>query len=401
MNIKTKIVAALTVAAIVLPGISFAQTTTPTIDSIKAEIQSLLVELQTLELQAGIKMPVASTSTNPGGSGSAPTSTAIVMGGGSGSASSNCYAFPLNLGIGSTGTGVENLQGALQTKGLPVSVTGNYDQQTAAAVTNFQEKYAAQILAPNGLQTGTGYVGPSTRQVLNSLFGCTPIINPVGPEPIFPTPTSTPCVISPGSNMTCIISPVGPATSTPPIMCPGGGRLNSVGQCPPLPIWNPVTSTYPCIIPLGSNIACPIPPPVMAGPPCGGTDCLPTGSPTPAPTGPAPVVMSVNPPGYTLNGFSYGAVTITINGSGFTPGGNTVNLQEGSGPAYKIYGVLSPDGKTLIANTGRMVILQSESTGSGSMIGSVINAVPTVAGTYNLSVTNSNGTSVAIPVVVS
>lgn len=47
-----------------------------------------------------------------------------------------------------------------------------FSEAVASAVTAFQEKYRSEILAPNGLSHGTGYVGPSTRTKLNTLYGC-------------------------------------------------------------------------------------------------------------------------------------------------------------------------------------------------------------------------------------
>jgi len=49
-------------------------------------------------------------------------------------------------------------------------ITGNFDAATRAAVVRFQEKYTAEILAPLGLKSGTGYVGASTRAKINRLI---------------------------------------------------------------------------------------------------------------------------------------------------------------------------------------------------------------------------------------
>jgi len=49
-------------------------------------------------------------------------------------------------------------------------VTGNFFNLTLQAVIRFQEKYASEILAPYGLQKGTGFVGSATRQKLNQLL---------------------------------------------------------------------------------------------------------------------------------------------------------------------------------------------------------------------------------------
>jgi len=83
-----------------------------------------------------------------------------------------CYDFSANLGVGASGSAVTALQTALQKDGGSISITNSFDEQTASTVTGFQEKYANDILASVGLQHGTGYVGPSTRAKLNSLYGC-------------------------------------------------------------------------------------------------------------------------------------------------------------------------------------------------------------------------------------
>ncbi len=85
-----------------------------------------------------------------------------------------CYTFNTDLGIGSSGADVSALQTALEKENLQgaVSVSGVYNESTAALVTGFQEKYKNDVLAPLGLFNGTGYVGQSTRNKLNALYGC-------------------------------------------------------------------------------------------------------------------------------------------------------------------------------------------------------------------------------------
>ena len=171
MNIKTKLVTALTLAVLVVPGISLAQTMS--VSQLQAEIASLTAQLTQLETQL----------TAAGGS------------------TAWCYTFNSNLSIGMTGNAVTELQTALQKDGESVTVNGTFDDQTAAAVTSFQEKYQSSILAPYGLSNGTGYAGKSTRAELNSLFGCSgsnPVTPPIATNPIAPTspsPVACPMVV--------------------------------------------------------------------------------------------------------------------------------------------------------------------------------------------------------------
>jgi peptidoglycan hydrolase-like protein with peptidoglycan-binding domain len=76
--------------------------------------------------------------------------------------------------------GVENhnqvvcLQQMLKAQGGAIypsgAVNGRFSKDTEAAVIRFQEKYATEILTPLGLRKGTGYVGSSTRNKVNSLL---------------------------------------------------------------------------------------------------------------------------------------------------------------------------------------------------------------------------------------
>ncbi len=175
MNIKYKVAAASLLAVFVFPLVSSAQT----VDQLQAEIQSLLAQVQALQQQLAMTQ---------GGSGAW------------------CHTFNTNLRIGASSSEVTQLQTALQKDGESVDVSGSFDDQTASAVTGFQEKYASDILAPNGLQHGTGYAGTATRKKLNALFGCgntNPVPTPI-PYPI-PTPVPTPQPVS-GSSPSLTIS---------------------------------------------------------------------------------------------------------------------------------------------------------------------------------------------------
>lgn len=143
-----------------------------------------------------------------------------------------CHDFNVNLKFENESEEIGNLHIALKKEGFDIPETqaapGQYfSEQTAAAVTGFQEKYRDEILMPNSLKYGTGFVGPSTRAKLNQLYGCKGTAVP-------PTAT-TPVVINPP-----ITSPVTPTPATPTsptvsnplitVLSPNGGETWSFGQ---------------------------------------------------------------------------------------------------------------------------------------------------------------------------
>ncbi|MDE2038306.1 MAG: peptidoglycan-binding protein [Patescibacteria group bacterium] len=96
------------------------------------------------------------------------------------SAPASSSSFARDLTIGSTGPDVVALQQFLNAHGFLVSSSGSgspghetsyYGPATAAAVSRFQNAYAAEILVPYGLSQGTGYFGPSTRKQAVLLSG--------------------------------------------------------------------------------------------------------------------------------------------------------------------------------------------------------------------------------------
>ena len=88
--------------------------------------------------------------------------------------SNSCSQISGNLYLGSTGSEVSCLQEFLKGQGADIYpegfVTGNFGSFTRAAVAKFQEKYASEILAPVGLQSGSGYVGEKTRLKINQIL---------------------------------------------------------------------------------------------------------------------------------------------------------------------------------------------------------------------------------------
>jgi peptidoglycan hydrolase-like protein with peptidoglycan-binding domain len=94
-------------------------------------------------------------------------------------ANSCLSSFNRDLYQGMDGTDVRNLQDVLNYSpmtevsstgsGSPGQETDYFGEATKNAVISFQNIFADQILLPSGLTSGSGYVGPSTRAVLNGL----------------------------------------------------------------------------------------------------------------------------------------------------------------------------------------------------------------------------------------
>jgi len=258
MNKLTMYAVALPLAAFfIAPMVSSAQSIqSMTSAQLQAEIQSLTAEVRSLEQQL-----------------------AVAQGG---STTQWCYTLNTNLSIGMSDAQVTALQTALQKDGESVNIDGIFDGQTATAVVNFQQKYSPQILVPNGLQSGTGYVGPSTRAELNLLFGCSATPTPA------PVSTSTLIGISP-----IVVSP-------PPIICPAWGCNG------PEPIVQPITIVAPTSTP---------------------TSTIPVSTSTPStPTLSAPTSTKVTPLGATTDRIKsptdrLGTLSLAVNGYG----GATVN----------------------------------------------------------------------------
>ncbi len=87
------------------------------------------------------------------------------------------FVFTRTLQVGSSGEDVRQLQKILNSDmdsrvtsagpGSPGLETTYFGSLTQAAVVKFQEKYRQDVLLPNGLSAGTGFVGRSTLALLN------------------------------------------------------------------------------------------------------------------------------------------------------------------------------------------------------------------------------------------
>lgn len=84
------------------------------------------------------------------------------------------YNFELSMQRGDKGPDVVALQHVLKLENCypdGVGFTGNFGPITASGVTQLQQKYAAEILTPQGLTHGTGYVGRGTIAWLQKHYG--------------------------------------------------------------------------------------------------------------------------------------------------------------------------------------------------------------------------------------
>ena len=157
MNSKKLIagVVALAMAAAIVPSAGQAATA----EELAAQIAQLQAQLASLMGQLGDTTGTVSST--------APAACAGV-------------SFTRNLTLGSQGTDVQCLQSMLnqdvetQVAATGVGSTGFETQYfgglTKSAVIAFQNKYAAEVLAPVGLTAGTGFVGASTRAKLNAML---------------------------------------------------------------------------------------------------------------------------------------------------------------------------------------------------------------------------------------
>lgn len=116
------------------------------------------------------------------------------------------FSWNSNLKAGSSGNDVMRLQQflnsdadtaiALSGAGSSGAETTTFGSLTKSAVIKFQNKYSAEILVPNGLSSGTGIVGVSTRAKLNMLCGAPAAAQP----PVVQTQTASADVLTVSSD---------------------------------------------------------------------------------------------------------------------------------------------------------------------------------------------------------
>ncbi|MDP2648772.1 MAG: peptidoglycan-binding protein, partial [bacterium] len=146
--LATKNVAAVLVGLALVFGFAFALATPAKADvlsDLQAQVQALLAQIAALQ-----------------GTGGSQQTGGLA-----------CVTFTQNLTMGDSGGEVMSLQKFLNSvdgtqlattgAGSPGNETSYFGAITKAAVVQFQNKFAAEVLAPVGLSAGTGYWGPSSR----------------------------------------------------------------------------------------------------------------------------------------------------------------------------------------------------------------------------------------------
>ncbi len=293
------------------------------------------------------------------------------LGGTSTGTTNSCYNFSTNLGMGMNGSAVTALQNALKNDGESVTVTGIYDEQTASAVTGFQQKYASDILTPNGLQYGTGYVGVSTRAKLNSLCTGTVVITPTVPTlptkicpvwgctPPTPTPIQMPVTAATIPTITSISPTSGPMGTV--IIINGSGFLNN-----DVVNFNGMANQESNIANIqGTMLHTTIGNSITAGT-YNVTVTSPSGQTSNAGTFTVtgvPIISSISPTTGTVG------TTVTVSGSGFAPKGNVVVLN-----GLEVVVANSSDGNTLTFTIPQKWLSQCNFTGTGA--GTQMNCFP-------------------------
>ena len=160
---KTLTVGLVSIAFVVTSFTATQNVGAQTVDELQGQLNALLAQLAALQAGSGATVVTAQ-----------PSVGSVVSTRGNAACP---YTWTRNLSIGSSGDDVRQLQrflnGNPQTRvavsgvGSAGNETNYYGPATARAVSRFQEMYAAQILTPLGLSSGTGGFYTSTRKVAN------------------------------------------------------------------------------------------------------------------------------------------------------------------------------------------------------------------------------------------
>ncbi|MDQ5949393.1 MAG: hypothetical protein QG589_519 [Patescibacteria group bacterium] len=172
-----------------------------TVDELQAVINSLLAQIQSLQVQLA-QVKNATTGAT------------------SGISRPGCYVFSTNFGYGSSGQKVADLQAVLEKEGFTINNQEKdkdvFLASTQSAVSKFQEKYRDDILVPTGLERPNGFIGRVSRLKLNEIYGCD-------------QSTSTPVQVSP-TNPVTVVPPVNPVNPIMPVACTMEAKLCPDGK---------------------------------------------------------------------------------------------------------------------------------------------------------------------------
>ncbi|MBI3114423.1 MAG: peptidoglycan-binding protein, partial [Candidatus Harrisonbacteria bacterium] len=196
MTMFAAVVAVGAIVVLAAPSYSFAQATAPAptaaqseeqiVKDLESQIQSLLGEINGLQselaqAQAGSPSTGSGSASGGGGGGGGGFPTPGVPqpapSGGGGEGEGACVTLTRDLKRGDTGTEVAKLISMLVAGGYGGLTAGDvataiFGPKTEAAVKQFQQRYANEVLTPYGITRPTGYVGAATRAKLNQLYGC-------------------------------------------------------------------------------------------------------------------------------------------------------------------------------------------------------------------------------------
>ncbi len=151
-----KIITSALLALALLPSVSFADTTMTSV-LVATPLVAVTADAQRDQQIAVLKGQIASLKAQMDSLTSTTSAHAPV---------GWCHKFERNIrSLTAAGVETDSLKTALNQEGMTTT-------DLKSAVIAFQEKYAADILVPNALVRGNGFVGVATRAKLNALYGC-------------------------------------------------------------------------------------------------------------------------------------------------------------------------------------------------------------------------------------